>query len=474
MAGVFLPAVVLLLVAAPLRAQYAQYGGEHAVSVETLFSSGDGLPFWLLHNQSGKYGNPGDAVQVLELQSRNRLEDVFGKGVDLEFGADFVAPHGEDSDVHFNELYAKARFWKLFKLEGGWFREERLLDGLSSSNTNLDRTLNARPYPKVKIATDGFVNPFSASDRITFRIEYDEGLLGDDRVVKGAHLHHKSFYLGWDVNDEYRVTVGLDHFVMWGGRHPVYGELPGFDSYLRYVLGRAGDDNFAPDDQANIAGNQLGSYNLRLDVDKDAYALAFYASHPFEDRSGMRGDNWRDNLLGASFRRKKEGLLETAVYEFMNTRNQSGAIHDLSNHLNGNDNYFNHGVYSSGYTYMGYTLASPLFSPLTTSGGFVTGIGNNRVLMHHVGLLGSVGEHMDWDARLTFTRNLGRYAAPYAPPEDQFSSYVRLRYSSPRLPVELAVALAGDVGALYPNRFGAMVSVSKTFRTGGAKQAFRD
>jgi hypothetical protein len=461
---ILMAAALLLLMSASARAQY-EYEGEHAVSFESLTSAGDGLPFWLLHNQSGKYGNPEDAVQVLELQSRNRFDHVFGRDVNLELGVDFVVPHSADSQVHFNELYAKVRLGKLLRLEGGLFREELQFDGLSSTNMQLDRTLNARPYPKIRFATEGFIHPFTDSDRLSFKLEYDEGFLGDDRVVKDAHLHHKLLYLKLRMNDEIHLTGGIDHFVMWGGTHPVYGKLPGFGSYLKYITGASGDDGFLEIDQLNVAGNQLGSYNMRLDVSKPSYDFAFYASHPFEDWSGMAEENWRDNLFGVSVHRKKEGVLEKVVYEFMYTRNQSGPVHDPQNHLNGVDDYYNHGIYGSGYTYMGYTLSSPLFSPLRVEDGLVTAIENNRIRMHHIGLLGSAGESLDWDARLTFSGNLGRYAAPYDPPKNQFSSYLRLRYSSPKLPVELSAAVAGDLGTLYPDRFGVMFSVSKTFRT---------
>lgn len=441
---------------------YSQYEGEHSVSFESLISSGDELPFWLTHNQSGKYGGPSKAVQLLELQSHNRLNRVLNKAIDLRFGVDLAVPYSSDADVHFNELYAGIHFWNLLKLEGGLFREESYIDGLSSTNMNLDRTLNARPYPKIRLATDGFINPFFSDRWFSFKAEYDEGLLDDDRVVTGAHLHHKSLYLKFRLKGKTHLTAGFDHFVMWGGTHPKYGELPGFESYWRYVFGMHGDDKFLETDRINVAGNQLGSYYLQFDVSKPAYDFTLYLNHPFEDRSGMQDKNWRDNLIGVFIHRKKEGFLEKAVYEFMYTLNQSGDCHDPTR-LIGCDNYYNHGIYGSGYTYRGYTLSSPLFSPLTIENGIVTGIANNRIIMHHLGLMGSAGAFLDWDSRLTFSHNLGTYSVPYDPPKNQFSSLLKLHYFNPKLPVELSISFAADLGRLYPNRFGAMVSVSKAF-----------
>lgn len=437
---------------------YSQYEGKHSVSFESLISSGDNLPFWLIHNQSGKYGDASNAVQLLELQSHNRLNRVFNSGIDLELGVNIAVPYSSSFDVHANELYAGIHFWKLFKVEGGSFREENFIDGLSSTNMNIDRTLNARPYPKIRIATDGFINPFSSGERISFKAEYDEGFLNDNRVVMGAHLHHKSFYMKVKLKGETHLTAGVNHFVMWGGTHPIYGELPGFGSYLRYILGRKGDDEFLDTDQINVAGNQLGSYYLQLDADKPAYNLTFYLSHPFEDKSGAKLKNWRDNLIGVFIHLKRKGFLEKAVYEFMHTRHQSG-----DNGQSGHDNYYNNGVYNSGYTYQGYTISSPLFSPLRMENGIVTGIDNNRIIMNHIGLMGSASTFLAWDARLTFSRNQGTYSAPYDPAKNQFSSLLKFHYFSPKLPVELLVSLAADLGKLYPNRFGAMFSVSKAF-----------
>lgn len=443
-------------------AAYAQYEGKHSASFESLISSDEELPFWLGHNASGKYGGPSKAVQLLEVQSHNRINRVFNKAIDLEFGVSFVAPYASNSDVHFNELYGGIHFWNAIKLEAGMFREESYLDGLSSTNMNLDRTLNARPYPKMRLATDGFINPFFSDKWFSFKAEYDEGLLDDDRVPDGTHLHHKSLYMKFRLKGETYLTAAMNHYVMWGGTHPIYGRLPGFEDYWRYILGLSGDDNFLEGDRINAAGNQFGSYHLQLDISKRAYDLTFYLDHPFEDRSGMNGHNWRDNLIGVFVHRKKEGFLEKALYEFMYTKNQSGPLNNSTNSI-GQDNYYNHGIYSSGYTYRGYTLCSPLFAPLRIENGIVTYIQNNRIAMHHLGFMGSAGNHMDWDARLTYSNNLGTYSVPYDPPKNQFSSLLQLRYFGPKLPVELSISLAADLGRLYPNRFGARISISKPF-----------
>ncbi|MBN1924997.1 MAG: hypothetical protein JW798_04110, partial [Prolixibacteraceae bacterium] len=332
-----------------------------------------------------------------------------------------------------------------------------------STNMNIDRTLNARPYPKIRFSTDGFVNPFFWKNWLLFKAEYDEGILDDNRYVKDAHLHHKSFYLNFKISKQSDLTVGLNHFVMWGGTSSRYGELPGIEHYFLYVTGKPGDSTFLNTDQLNIAGNQFGSYYLQYNIDKPNYKLSLYLSHPFEDKSGMEGDNWRDNLIGAYIDLKQKGIVEKAVYEFMYTIHQSGDTH-LYGYMRGRDNYYNHSTYRSGYTYKGYLMCSPVFAPLVYNDqGMVINISNTRVAMHHLGIIGTLAGIINWDSRLTYTYNLGTYNTPFDPPANQFSFLLNLGYIKQKLPIDISLSLAADFGNLYQNRLGAMLKLSKSW-----------
>ncbi|HPR32692.1 MAG TPA: capsule assembly Wzi family protein [Prolixibacteraceae bacterium] len=441
---------------------FSQYEGKHAVSAEALFSTGENLPFWLAHNQSGKYGEATPFTQLLELQTHNRLNRVFQTGIDLKFGSRFIVTHTNNFQVHFNELYGGIHFWKLVKLEGGIFREEEYLSGLSSTNRNLDRTLNARPYPKIRFSTDGFVNPFFWKEWLSVKAEYDEGWLDDLRHVMNTHLHHKALYLKFTLKEGMNLTAGLNHFVQWGGTHPVYGKLPGIESYWLYVTGKPGDSTFIGNDILNASGNQFGSYYLQWDLSKPAYDLIVYLSHPFDDKSGMEGDNWRDNLIGVFIDGKRKAFLEKGVYEFLYTLHQSGDTHEYG-YMRGRDNYYNHSVYNSGFTYRGYTLCTPLFGPMNIRDGKVIGIENTRIVMHHAGLMGSIGDFLKWEAMLTYTYNMGTYDTPYTPPKNQFSSLLSLYFTHPKFPVDLSFSTGADLGELYTNQVGARLSISKTF-----------
>jgi hypothetical protein len=452
--------IIILLVLSVIA--NAQYSGHNSITLESLYSTGNDLPFWLSHNQSGKYDTPSKTNQLLSVQSYHRINRLFKSPLDLKAGVDFIGTYSNRFNFHFNELFASAYLWN-FKLEAGWFREVEYFCGLSSTNGNIDRSLNARPYPKIRFATDEFIPFFFFKEWFSYKAEYDEGWLGEEQYVKNAHLHHKSLYGKFRLNKHLFLSAGLDHYVMWGGISPEYGKLPDdFSSYLLYITGRAGNSVFPETDQLNVAGNQFGSYLLRLDIYRDNINMSFYYSHPFEDHSGMEMDNWRDNLLGVFIDFKKKGIIDRVLYEFMYTINQSGP-YCIQGVMRGNDDYFNHGYYQSGYTYKGYVMASPLFSPLQFKDGIVVRIENNRIAMHHIGLEGSLSEYLRWEGRFTFSHNLGSYNEPYENPKDQFSSILTFDYAHPKLPLNLSLSVAADIGQLYDRRVGAMIKLSKNW-----------
>jgi hypothetical protein len=442
----------------------AQYNGKNTISLESLYSTGTDLPFWMSHNQWGKYDTPAKSNQLVSIQSDHRVDNLFKTPLDLNIGANFIGTYSNRFSFHFNELYSGASLWH-FKLEAGWFRDGVNYSGLSSTNGFIDRSLNARPYPKIRFGTDQFIHFLFFKKWFSYKAEYDEGWLGNEQYVKETRMHHKVLYFKFKLKETIFLTGGLSHYVMWGGisPDPRYGKLPSdFHSYLLYITGGQGDASFPETDQYNVAGNQFGAYLMQLDIFKKNCNLTFYYSHPFEDRSGLGMDNWRDNLLGVFIDFKKRAIIENALYEFMYTIHQSGPIHQYRV-MRGRDNYFNHGYYRSGYTYKGYTMASPLFSPLVFNDTISLGIENTRIAMHHIGLKGALSENIGWEGRFTYSHNLGTYDKPYVNPKDQFSSILSLDYSPPKFPVNISLSLAADVGELYENRFGVMIKLLKSW-----------
>jgi hypothetical protein len=81
---------------------------------------------------------------------------------------------------------------------------------------------------------------------------------------------------------------------------------------------------------------------------------------------------------------------------------RQGARTDL-NEPRGADNYYNSGYYPSGWTYRGRTIGTPLL----IADDEVTGITNNIVVAHHVGLSGTIRPQLRYRALLNYSRNYG-------------------------------------------------------------------
>ncbi len=443
-----------------------QLSGESAISASTYWSSDSSLPFWFTHNRDGKIIGHSASAQVVNIQANYKYKNILGSPFSIRAGTDVLACYSKKGYLQFNELYAAISAFK-FKLEAGYFTDDEVLNGLSSTNMQIDRSLNARPLPKLRFATDGFIPFFFWKDWFWYKAEYDEGLLGSNQYVTGAHLHHKSLFAKVKFKKETYFSIGLNHWVMWGGLSPEYGQLPyDFESYFLYITGREGSSKFPATDRQNVAGNQLGSYYMELLLRKPNQDITLYYSHPFEDKSGMEYDNWRDNLLGISILFKNKKFTEQVVYEYMHTKHQSGDTH-LYGYMRGRDNYFNHGYYKSGFTYEGFTMSSPVFSPLRyNEKGIVTGISNTRLSMHHLAARGQVSRSIKWDGRITLTHNQGTYDVPYSPSIWMLYSQLAFSYSTPSFPVELSVSVGADAGKINEyqknkNRIGVAVSISK-------------
>ncbi len=432
------------------------------ISYESLFSSGENLPFWFVHNQNGKYPLNTSSAQLLSVQGKYGFENVFYSPLSIELGTNLVSSYGNEFGAHFNELYTKFTLWN-WKLEAGLFKEPEYFHHLSSTNGHIDRSNNNRPYPRIRLATDEYIPFLFWKDWFRFKAEYDEGILNDERVVKDTRLHHKSLFLKAIISGSVHVSVGMNHYVKWGGISPQYGELPSsFNDYITYILGKQGTDNFPRTDQLNVAGDHLGSYHIQVDFPLNNFGeVSIYLSHPFEDKSGMELDNWIDNLYGIYFDTKKNGIVSKVLYEYMYTIHQSGHIHQYGV-MRGRDNYFNHGYYRTGFTYRGYSMASPLFSPVVPH-ETRQAIQNNRIAMHHVAVMGQLTENLQWNGKFTQSRNLGTYNNPYEEDKMQITTLLSVDYSPEKLPFTISISTAADYGQLYEKRTGVMLSLSKSW-----------
>jgi len=440
---------------------YSQLPFHISAKNSSLIATDSVQPFWFTANQHGKVPANSQFLNITDIQLNKDYSEKVYSGFSYICGTELVAALGNENSFQLNRAYAGIAF-KGWELKGGLYYDTLRYAGLSTSNGILAQTGNSRPVPGFRFSTYGYKKLPFAKKWFSFRGEYEEGLLNDKRYVEGAHLHHKSLYGLFKLNGTTDFTLGFEHYVMWGGTspNPNIGRLPGWEDYWRYVFALPGNEDFPQTDQLNSSGNQLGTFQFELAKRFKPFNLSVYLSHPWEDNSGLNWHNWIDNLIGFYVKIKKERPFVTDVlYEFTNTRQQS--IRNSSDKEY--DNYYNHGVYASGFTYRQQVMNSPLFFPVQISNGIAMGTRSNRLISHHLGMQGYLSDYLLWKGMFTWIEHLGTYSQPYDPKHKQLSGLIDLAYKNPSFPVDLGVAIAADATNTSGNNLGFQFTISKTW-----------
>lgn len=461
-------ATCLLCLPWPLHAQPKT--PEVAASLTTL--AGQGTPFWLISNRQGKISTD-PAMAALTLTAFARPDT--GKVFDIHYGAELYARQGRSGDLWLHQLYAGITWRDLLELRAGLWeevigsREPRLSTG------SIIWSGNARPVPKVHIATPGYINiPYSKGYAEVSGL-LSQGWFVDDRFVSNVLLHHKNIYFRLGGTLPVNIYYGFNHIGMWGGKSPLY-DLPfptGLDSYYRIFFNRSGKTSIPgtpPTWENHKFGNTLASRNYGIDLNLQSVSAGAYYQEIIEDGSGKRRRNFPDGLWGAFLRiTDKPRLLQAIVYEYLQTTDQSGPTHndEDGNIIGGNDNYFNHAIYQSGWTYYGHTIGTPLItSPVHNglerfSGLPAHRIHNNRVRAHHLGFEGTLLSNWNYRSLITWSRNYGRHSVPFDNPADQLSVMLEVSRQLPRHGLQLSLTIAADRGELYGDNHGLMLNVRK-------------
>lgn len=441
------------------------------VEFNSLAGTRSQLPFWLWANQLGQYDRNSSTIQNLSLNAFHE-QQVGSSDFRIQGGVDLDLLLADENDIRFTQLFGGIS-WKFLRVQIGAFPEEEVNAGLSTTNGNLAASRNARPHPRIRVGFNRFVPVLT--DWFSVNGFYEEGLLNDNRYVKDTHLHYGALYLRFGKPKTIQVTAGINHLVMWGGTHPEYGKLPGWDSYFKYMTASAGGKDALLTDQINAMGNSYGVYQLDFSKNWDKLNATLYISHPYEDHSGMDLINIVDNLVGIHLTlNKKQPLIKNIVLEYFHTKNQSGDYYydDQQNRygtIRGNDNYFNHGVYTSGVTYDQMAMGSPLFAPIIIENGISKGFENTRFTGVHIGTNGLLSETLRWKGLFTYTNNFGQQnklngESTYNPSRKQISTLGQISWQPPAKKFSISTSVAADYGSLYDygnttTHLGIMVSL---------------
>jgi len=447
---------------------------DFTISFNSYASTGKALPFWMTSNQNGAFTSENGYYQLFRAGFAHELVKDSLKKWDFTYGTTIIAGIGDKTGIQFNQYWLGAR-QKWLNIKIGAKSDTVRFAGLSHTNGNMMWSNNARPLPGFTLSTNDYIPFFFWKKWFTVKALYEENILIDKRDMKNAMLHHKYLY-GKAKMKDWIFTLGLDHWVYWGGTSRTLGTTPGIKYYPRYIFGMKGGESSSLSDQANSSGSSIGMYVLEVAKNFGGHTLTFYWNHPFEDRSGLELANMPDGVWGLHFRNKKRvALFSDIVYEYMGTLSQSGSYHLVPSGEpgvltgRGRDNYFALGpggfakFYSSGHVYYNKMMGTPLFTPVIGANGISTGFDNTRIEMHHLGIGGTIIDRLTWRTLMTLSRSSGTFEKPYPEKLNQFSYLYELNYQFKTVPLRINCGMAADYGERFQNRLGGTAGMSWTF-----------
>ena len=436
-------------------------------------------PFWSRANQYGTiptakniaYSNQISVKKNYQYDSSGLFTHLlgWGAGVNPIFNVD------TNSKLLLPEGFLKIRLGS-FEVWGGRRKELYGLVGDSLlSSGSYSWSSNAFPIPKIQFNTIGFIPISWSRSLLSFTTSFSHGWLKDMPVVYGSqniknvkgYLHQKSFYLKigkphWKIN----MIGGFNHQAQWGGEDQIWPNgLPPKEAWWAVVIGKPWE--------GSRVGNHLGTLDVGLNWRlKENKALFFYRQNIYDDGSLYTFLNIKDGLQGVSFSNRSTQnfaqsiTLQKIVLEWLNTTNQGGDIFDFVMGVFGRDNYFNHYVYSQGWSYKGQIIGTPFIpaqadvkSSLKPIKNMITN--NNRVRMIHLAAAGWLDD-WQWIVKTSFSVNYGLYDYPYPRRQNQLSSLIQFQKELGWLRgIDWSTSLAFDVGTLYDPSLGLQIGLRK-------------
>ena len=468
----------------PLFAQYAWQDGaepgklalggdvQYQVEAQGNFSKGK-TPLW---NNANKYGLSslernngymrGTVIRPLSADSARR----WGIG----YGVDIAVPVNYTSHFVVQQAFAEVR-WLHGVLSVGAKEYPMELKNQTLSSGSQTLGINARPVPQVRLALPKYWTLPIFHGWVQFKGHIAYGFMTDNKwqhdftqrqskYADDVLYHSKAGYLRIGNEDRFcpwSVEIGLEMAAEFGGQPHAF--IEGKDSVMPTESGLKGfwhalvpsGSDASDGAYANVAGDQLGSWVMRINYDADRWKLGLYADHFFEDHSQMffldyngygSGDNWmkkekfrffryaiKDMMLGAELNLKDGTWLRNIVFEYLYTKYQSGPYnHDhtinIPDHIAGMDDYYNHGHYT-GWQHWGQVIGNPLYrSPIYNTDDLIQ-VEDNRFVAYHLGWDGQPSDRFGYRCLATYQKGWGTYGQPFTKMHHNVSFLVEGKYA---------------------------------------------
>ena len=401
----FVTLICILLITGITDRTDAQY----SVDMTGIISTDTQTPFWFQSNRNGIYSREGS-----QFLTQFSYDDIFfaSDHINVLYGASLLTRPGKFSTISFNRGYIKIRGFG-FELAAGRYIHTSPDYDINQGLGSLGISRNSTPIPRVSLGIyDWAPVPFT-KEFIEIKGYIAHGWLGSERFTEDVLLHEKEGFLKVGGSLPVNVYAGLAHYATWGGNnHPTQGDIPHRLSDYKNVFFVLGGDEFTPGQEQTYAlGDHLGVWEFGATVELDNLDIKLYRQFPIETKYNLKLKSEQDALTGIYFEFDEESSfpLHSFVYEYLYTKFQAGPRRpnvggDLETDIyRGNQNYYNHGLYRTGWTYHQRTIGNPLFKVSDEN----LGILNNRIVAHHIGLESALGR-MKIHGKATFSRNYGK------------------------------------------------------------------
>lgn len=494
-----------LLLTLPIHAQTSEWDKiNYDIQTDVVASTGKHAPFWLVNNRHG--------LSSLKSYNANLSAGLFRdfdkkRGFTWAYGAEITGAWNYTSPFYIQQLYADAKY-NCWELSIG--SKERWSEGKhrTLSCGGLTFAPNARPIPQVRFGINEYTTaPWLFNEWVQVKGHLSYGRHTDDhfqrthmanaptgsRYIENVLFHEKTAFLkiGNKNKGPFSAEVGLEMYSQFGGRvwekRPegdiIRYDLPhSYKEYIKALIPMAGGGDSPDIDQTNVNGNILGSWHFALNYETNEWSIRAYYEHFYEDHSGLFGIDhhnnqegvrewitylpWRDGLYGLEFKAPKNRVINTVVYEYLTSRDQSGPIlHNPENGIleqaGGFDFYYNHTFYQS-WQHWGMSICNPqTLSPLYNDIAGLT-MPNQRLRSHHLGFDGQPTNELHYRFMGSWSKHWGSLEDPLPTPLTQLSLMTELTYSPSQWNGwHFTGALALDRSQLIGNNFGGMITIRK-------------
>lgn len=486
--------------------QALQQGLTYNVESSVAWSNDENFaPFWLTSNRHGLFSTESNSGFLKAGIFRSTQEDS-QRNWQHGYGLELVGAYNHTSSFFIQQAYYDIA-WKGMQLSiGSKERRSALKNPLLSSGGLIFGT-NARPVPQVRFELPEYITIPGTNDWIHIKGFLGYGMYTDNNwqkefVSPGQRytldaLHHvKAGYMkiGNEEKSPFYFEGALEmatqfgghaYNVKWGRQEIKTNDFKmgsGIKDFFEALIPMGGDatDGETTDGEsyANASGNHIGSWHFSFTYAPEDWKIRAYYEHMFEDHSMMFFEyGWEDGLVGLEVTLPKNPFVHSFLYEFMNSKDQSGAVYhdhtpEISDQISAIDNYYNHLLYT-GWQHWGMSMGSPfMISPIYNTSKHtnlyydITGSLNfyyNRMQTHHIGLCGSPMKGLDYRLLVSHSKHWGSYSMPLIDTEEQTSALLELTYSPTHWNGwQVKGSFALDNGnTILGNNCGGMISICK-------------